>query len=91
MKIDDYDFDKTAQAVFIMNPSTRDRYDTWEDLKSFMVSMAWTYGHKTTSFSTGGFQLTFFNGFDGEINCRASVSAFVALEYAKRMEQLENA
>lgn len=85
MNIDDYDFDKTARAVFIMNETTCERYDTWEDLKSFMISMAYTYGHKTTSFSTGGFQLTFFNGHDGEINCRASVSAYTALRYAERV------
>jgi hypothetical protein len=86
MKIDDYDFDMTAKAVFAMNPSAPQNYDTWEDLKSFMVSMAYTYGHKTNSFSTSGFQLTFFNSSDGEDICvRASVSAFVALEYVKRM------
>jgi len=88
MKIDDYDFDTTAQAVFIMNESARERHETWEDLKSFMISMAYTYGHKTNSFSTGGFQLTFFNGHDGEINCRASVSAYTANRYAKTMSEL---
>jgi hypothetical protein len=86
MKIDDYDFDKTAQAVFIMNESARERHETWEDLKSFMISMAYTYGHKTNSFSTSGFQLTFFNGHDGEINCRASVSAYTALRYANQVD-----
>jgi hypothetical protein len=95
MKLDDYDFDKTAQAVFIMNPSSREQYDTWEDLRSFMVSMAYTYGYQTHSFSTGGFQLTFFTGSDGEICCRSSVSAYTALEYAKHVnklaKQLENA
>ena len=99
MRIDDYDFDQTAQAVFIMNPSASQNYDTWEDLKSFMVSMAYTHGHATNSFSTSGFQLTFFNSSDGEDICvRASVSSFVALEYTKRVKrvvelakQLENA
>ena len=86
MNIDDYDFDRTAQAVFIMNPSAPAQYDTWEDLKSFMTSMAYTYGHKTNSFSTSGFQLTFFNGSDGDIHCRASVSSYVALEYTKRVK-----
>lgn len=95
MNIDDYDFDKTAQAVFIMNPSAREQYNTWEDLRSFMVSMAYTYGHKNNSFSTGGFQLTFFTGSDGETCCRSSVSSYTALEYAKNInkiaKQLENA
>jgi hypothetical protein len=86
MRIDDYDFDMTAKAVFAMNPSAPQNYDTWEDLKSFMVSMAHTYGRQTNSFSTSGFQLTFFNSSDGEdICCRSSVSSFVALEYVKRM------
>lgn len=99
MKIDDYDFDQTAKAVFAMNPSAPQNYDTWEDLKSFMVSMAHTYGQQTNSFSTSGFQLTFFQSSDGEdICCRASVSSFVALEYVNRVKriveltkQLENA
>lgn len=86
MKLDDYDFDMTAKAVFTMNPFAAQNYDTWEDLKSFMVYMAMTYGHNTNSFSTSGFQLTFFNSPDGEdICCRSSVSSFVALEYVKRM------
>lgn len=89
MRIEDYDFDQTAQAVFIMNPSAPQNYDTWEDLKSFMVSMAYTYGHMTNSFSTGGFQLTFFNSADGEDICvRASVSSYVALEYTKRVKRV---
>ena len=89
MKLDDYDFDMTAKAVFVMNPSAPTQYDTWEDLKSFMVSMAYTYGHKTNSFSTSGFQLTFFNSSDGEdICCRASVSSFVALEYVNRVNRI---
>ena len=90
MKIDDYDFDMTAKAVFIMNSSARELYDTWEDLKSAMIGMAYQYGHSTNSFSTGGYQLTFFNGSDGDIHCRASVQAYTALKYAERI-QLENA
>lgn len=86
MKIDVFDFENTARAVYIMNTSIREQYDSWEDLKSFMVMMAYQYGYKTNSFSTGGFQLTFFKGYDGEINCRASVSAYVALKYAEKME-----
>lgn len=89
MRIDDYDFDQTAQAVFIMNTSAPQNYDTWEDLKSFMVSMAYTHGRDTNSFSTSGFQLTFFNSSDGEDICvRASVSSYVALEYTKRVKRV---
>jgi len=65
MKIDVFDFENTARAVYIMNTSIREQYDSWEDLKSFMVMMACQYGYKTNSFSTGGFQLTFFKGYDG--------------------------
>lgn len=81
MIIDDYDFDKTAQAVFVMNPSAPTQYDAWEDLKSFMVSMAHTYMHKNNSFSTGGFNLTAFDGSDGERHVRASVSGSLAYSY----------
>jgi hypothetical protein len=89
MRIDDYDFDQTAQAVFVMNPSAYHHYGTWEELKSFMISMAYTHGQKTNSFSTGGFQLTFFNSSDGQDICvRASVSSFVALEYTKRVKRV---
>ena len=85
MKIDEYDFENTAKAVFVMNDSCKERYDSWEELKSFMVAMAYQYGGSTNSFSTGGFQLTFFNtpDFGREICCRASVSSYVALKYVE--------
>jgi len=98
MKIDEYDFERTAQAVFIMNDSARNQYDSWKDLQSFMIGMAYTYCYENNSFSTGGFNLTAYNGPDGERVVRASVSSFVALEYTKRVKrvielakQLENA
>ena len=84
MIIDEYDFEKTAQAVFIMNPSAQELYSDWQELRSFMVSMAYRNGDKTTSFSTGGFQLTFFKDSDGENHCRASVCGSVALQYAEK-------
>jgi hypothetical protein len=83
MNIDEYDFENTAKAVFVMNDSCKERYESWEDLRSFMIGMAYQYGGSTTSFSTGGFQLTFFNTPDGEIFCRASVSAYTALKYVE--------
>jgi len=91
MKIDEYDFERTAQAVFVMNDSACDQYDSWEDLQSFMISMAYTYCHETNSFGTGGFNLTAYNGPDGERVVRASVSSYVALQYVKCMQELENA
>jgi hypothetical protein len=91
MKIDEYDFERTAQAVYIMNDSARDQYDSWEDLQSFMINMAYTYCHESNSFSTGGFNLTAYNSPDGERVVRAGVSSYVALQYVKRMEKMENA
>lgn len=87
MKLDEHDFDNTAQAVFVMNPSASERYETWEDLKSFMIAMAYQYMDDISSFSTGGFQLTSFKGKDfSEGNyVRASVSAYTANQFAKRM------
>lgn len=88
MVIDDREFDMTAKAVWIMNDSIRDRYDTWEDLRSFMIGMAYSYGNTTTSFSTGGFQLTFFKGFDGETNVRSSVSSYTAIKYLEQLNKI---
>ena len=87
MNIIDYDFDKTAQSVFVMNESAPTHYDTWEDLKSFMISMAYTYCHKSNSFSTGGFCLTAYDGFDGERCVRASVSSYVAFRYLEKLRE----
>jgi hypothetical protein len=53
-----------------------------------MISMAYTYCHETNSFGTGGFNLTAYNGPDGERVVRASVSSFVALEYTKRVKRV---
>lgn len=84
MKLDDYEFEMTAKALMVMNPSSADQYDSWQDLKSFMVSMAYTYSHESNMFSTGGFVLTAYDNHDGsERHVRASVSAFVAFSYVK--------
>lgn len=85
MKIDDYDFENTAKAVYVMNDSARDQYESWEELREFMISMAYAYMHKSTCFSTGGFNLTSYIGSDGEVNVRASVSAYVAMLYVTKM------
>jgi hypothetical protein len=87
MYIDEYDFVNTAKAVFVMNDSAKERYESWEDLRSFMIDMAYAYGGSNNSFSTGGFQLTFFNTPDGEVNCRASVSAYTALKYVESISK----
>jgi hypothetical protein len=84
MKLDEYEFEKTAQALMIMNPSCIDQYDDWMHLESFMISMAYTYSHESSSFSTGGFVLTAYDGSDGERHVRASVSAHVASLYVTK-------
>ena len=86
MNINEYEFEQAAKAVYIMNPSAAERYDSWEDLKSFMISMAYQYCYNTNSFSTGGFVLTAYDGTDGERYVRASVMPYVALKYAESKE-----
>jgi len=96
MTFDEMDLENTARAVFIMNESAREKYDSWEDLRSAIISMAYVYGNKSTSFSTGGFQLTFFvsPSNSDEIFCRTSVSSYTANRYAKmvaeRMKQISD-
>jgi hypothetical protein len=91
MTFDEMDLENTARAVFIMNESSREKYSSWEDLRSFIVSMAYCYGNsnKSVSFSTGGFQLTFFVSPDNseEIFCRTSVSSYTANRYVKMMTE----
>jgi len=87
MKFDDFSFENTARAVYTMNPSAQERYDSWEDLKSFMVGMAYQHMDDNASFSTSGFQLTSFKISGGEGKyVIASVSAYTANEFVKRME-----
>ena len=83
MYIDEHSFEQTARAVFIMNPSARQHYDSWEDLESFMRSMAYQYSSDVNSFGTGGFQLTAFNSSTGERSVHASVQAYTALKFAE--------
>ena len=82
----DMDFDNTARAVFIMNDSARERYDSWEDLRAFMLGLASQYSHNDgcTSLSTGGFQLSFTRG-DDKIYVTPSVSAYTAIRYLEQV------
>lgn len=86
MIINEYEFEQAAKAVYIMNPSAVEQYDSWEDLKSFMITVAYQYCYNTNSFSTGGFVLTAYDGTDGERYVRASVMPYVALKYAESKE-----
>ena len=89
MRTDDYDFEATAKAVFEMNDSCKIRYDSWEDLQSFMISMAYTHMHKSNSFSTGGFCLTAYDDHEGERAVRASVSSYVANQYIAKIHRIK--
>ena len=83
MRIDEYDFEKTAKAIQIMNPYWGDT--TWQDIRSQMIDMAYMYMHESNSFSTGGFCLTAYNAPGGERVVRASVNAYVAYSYVERI------
>lgn len=86
LMIDERSFDLTSVAVFNMNKSARERYETPADLRDFMVSMAYHYQYETTSMGTSGFQLTFYkcSGSD-HTGCIASVSAFLADGYMREV------
>ena len=87
MKINEYDFENTARAVFIMNESARRRHATWEDLREYMIEIANAFCYLSNSFSTGGFCLTAYDtNWDGDHirHCRASVSGFLALRYLQK-------
>ena len=89
MNINDSEFEDTAKAVYIMNDSARERYESWEDLREFMIDMAYTYCHESNSFSTSGFCLTAYDSPDKERIVRASVSAYVACKFAERASRQE--
>jgi len=88
MRIDDFDFDHTAKAVYAMNPTSRTMYSSWVELREFMVSIAYRYAFESNSFSTGGFVLTAYDS-HGERVVRASVSGWLATKYLE--DQLETA
>lgn len=83
--IDERSFQQTAEAVWMINPSARDRFADAEDLRCYMQGFAYQYGNdeETHSFGTGGFQLTFYNGADGERGVNATVTAYTVLSYLK--------
>jgi hypothetical protein len=85
IKLDNYDFENTAKAVFAMNPYAREKYEDWHGLCSYMESLA-RLNSKSTSYSTGGFQLTFFTSENGDRHVRASVSAYTALKYVESLQ-----
>lgn len=79
----EYELETTAKVVAEMN----DSFSSAEEVKQMMLSMIDLYGQKTASFSTGGFQLTFFKSQDGEgIHCRFSVSSYLVLNYIEKVK-----
>jgi hypothetical protein len=54
-----------------------------------MVSMAYTYCHKSNSFSTFGFCLTAYDDQSGERVVRASVMSYLAFQYAERTQRIK--
>ena len=83
-RTDDYSFEQTAQAVYFMNESAQELYEDWHSLEEAMVGFAYQYAAdgSTTSFSTGGFHLSFSRKDDG-VYIVASVQAYTALRYAE--------
>lgn len=86
IKLDMYDFENTAKAVYAMNPFVRERYDNHEDFKSHMEYMAYNMSKDVTSMSTSGFQLTAFPITEGRM-VRASISAYTAMKYVEQIEK----
>lgn len=75
LRIDTYSFEKTAEVVFNINPSVRDKFVAPHSLLRFMEQLAHEYQYETTSMGTYGFELTFFPSSDGQAKvCKASVS-----------------
>jgi len=90
MQIDYYDFDLTAQTLWVMNPSVRESYNDWADLKESMIEMAYQYCDKSNSFGISGYCLTAFTGSNGERHVKASVQAYTAAKYLERIKSATN-
>lgn len=91
MKFNEPDFERTAQAVYAMNPYSKDRFGSPEGLKNWMIQLAHGNMAYTTNLSTGGFLLTSFVDDSGEVNVIASVSAYTAHEFLKTIPKPKRA
>jgi|GEM_PF-6377047 len=87
IRIDNYDFERTAKAVYAMNPSVHDMFDDWQGLRYWMESLAYKMD-SDISLSTGGFHLTAFPTAEGRM-VRASVSAYTALRYVESVQAMD--
>lgn len=91
MRLDSHSFELTAQAVWLLNDSIKSRFNSSDDLLSYMESMAWSYMNTSASFSTAGFELTAFeSSVNGERVVRASVCAFTVMHHHGRKEERSN-
>jgi hypothetical protein len=91
LKYDDYAFEQTARAVYLMNDSAREIYDNADELMEFMYSMARLYQDGCGHFGTGGFVLTFTTQApDNTRYVTASVNSYVALKYAESVNDRMN-
>lgn len=85
LRLDDYSFEQCARVVYHMNESSQEHYDSWEELRDFMLLMARQYADNEgcTHFSTGGFNLTFCRNKEDatEVYVTATVQPYTALRY----------
>ena len=87
LRIDNYSFTKTAEVVYAINPSVRERFTVPYDLLRFMIDMAYQYQYETTSMGTYGFELTFFPSSDGQAKvCKAAVSPSLVHGYLREVD-----
>jgi hypothetical protein len=87
LNIDASTFKDTANAVFLMNDTVREKFDDADHLQAFMESMAFQYMRESNSFSTCGFDLTAFDGSNGSRHIRASISSYLAKVYLQESIQ----
>jgi len=92
LRIDNYSFTKTAEVVYAINPSVREKFDVPYDLLRFMIDLAYQYQYETTSMGTYGFELTFFPSSDGQAKvCKASVSPSLVHGYIREVDTVLSA
>ena len=94
--LDVFDFEKTARSVWVMNNEAmiNNGWDSWQELLSYMESIAYSMIHNTTSLSTAGFSLTAYDvSYDdgkGDYRyVRASISPFTAFTYLQKNMMFE--
>lgn len=81
IRIDEYSFDKTAEAVLLLNPAAAEEFKTVGNLKFFMVTNTYIYMTKGQFFGTYGFYLTAFNASNGDTEVKATVSPSLVMDY----------